>query len=904
MKRRLQRIFWVLLFLCVWTKPGDCPAGTGGGSATQNILKKNGITRFVLPNGLSVVLAENHAAPVVAFQMWVNVGSRYEREDQAGISHVFEHMLFKGTARRGVGEIAREVEAAGGNINAYTSFDQTVYHLTLASRYFDVGLDVIADAIQHSSFDPKELAREEEVILEEFKRSEDIPERVVSRRLFERAYTRHPYRRPVIGYVKTFKKLTRKQILDYFHAWYVPNNMSLIVVGDFDSGEVIPKIIRAFRDFAPKPGIQLKVPTEPEQKEIRTTVTRRESSQALIDIGYHIPGIRDPENPAWDLLGAILGQGKTSRLYRKVKRKKELVDSISSYAYTPVDPGLFMISARLDPSRIESALEAILREVEQLRSEPPTEEELNRARVNIESDFIYSRETVQGQARRLGASEADFNDPFHQEVYLRGIESATPGEIRELADRYLRPENMTVSLLLAPDQRPGLSAQELEKTLARISCKVEEGKKSAPEGETILPEKVTLANGIRLIIKENHAVPTVSVQVAFPGGGRYENENNNGIYHFIASMLDRGTTRRTAEEISTAIEEMAGSLSGFSGRNSFGADLTILSRSFSRGMDLLADVVLHPSFDPSETEKVRKDILAAIRQEDDRLFRRVANLFRKTLYTSHPYRLRLLGEKKTVSRFSPDDLRKTYDDSISPDRMVIAVVGDIRKNEVIETVQRLFGGMKKRSIPVPSIPRETAQKTIRKNVEVVNRRQAHMIIGFQGTTVTSKDRFPLDVLSNVLAGQGGRLFIDLRDKKSLAYVVTAFSQEGVDPGFFAAYIGCSPEKLDEARKEILAELRRIREEKVSGKELKRSKTNLIGTFEIGLQTNSDMASVMSLDELYGNGYDAYRHYADRIGKVTADDVLRVARKYLDLTRYSMAVVRPGTPQTGGGNQRR
>src|SRR6476661_7256721 len=192
----------------------------------------NAPLRYQLPNGLTVVLQQNHASKVVAFQAWVGVGSADEPPELAGIAHVFEHMLFKGTARRRVGQIAHEVEAAGGEINAWTSFDQTVYHLVLASRFFDTGLDILADALQNSSFDPVELERELKVVLEEVKQGEDNPARVATQALFSTAYARHPYRRPVIGYEKTVAQVTRKRLLDFFQRWYLPNNMTLVVVGD------------------------------------------------------------------------------------------------------------------------------------------------------------------------------------------------------------------------------------------------------------------------------------------------------------------------------------------------------------------------------------------------------------------------------------------------------------------------------------------------------------------------------------------------------------------------------------------------------------------------------------------------------------------------------------------------
>src|SRR3989338_6988287 len=199
----------------------------------------NGVFKTKLNNGMTVILEEDHSAKVVAFQMFVRVGSADENEKEAGIAHVFEHMLFKGTEKRKVGQIAGEVEAAGGYINAYTSYDQTVYHLAVASRYFDTGLDIISDAIQHSSFDPNELKKELEVVLEEIRMNEDNPGRTLYKNILSTAFTTHPYKRPVIGFTDTVKSFTREQILNFFKKWYAPNNMTLVIVCDFYKNQAL-----------------------------------------------------------------------------------------------------------------------------------------------------------------------------------------------------------------------------------------------------------------------------------------------------------------------------------------------------------------------------------------------------------------------------------------------------------------------------------------------------------------------------------------------------------------------------------------------------------------------------------------------------------------------------------------
>jgi zinc protease len=369
--------------------------------------------RTTLDNGLKVVLLEDRSAPVVALNVWVRTGSAEETEAEAGMAHVFEHMLFKGTERRAVGEIARTVEAAGGNINAFTSFDMTVYHITMASRDVAVGIDVLADAILNSTFDPGELDREIAVVLEEIRRGEDSPNRVLSQEMFSQAYTRHPYRDPVIGTSESVSSFSREQLLDFHRRWYVPNNLTFVAVGDFDADQVLEQIRSAFASAEARADLAHPRDPEPEQTEPRSAIVRRDFERTLIGIAYPITAFAEEDTAYVDLLATVLGGGESSPLYRNVKDRRQLVHTIGASAYTPLDRGLFFVQATLDPGMIEHALQAIGEEIDRLRNFGPSDVELERARVNLLSSEVHERETMQGQARKLGYYEALPPAPRH-----------------------------------------------------------------------------------------------------------------------------------------------------------------------------------------------------------------------------------------------------------------------------------------------------------------------------------------------------------------------------------------------------------------------------------------------------------------------------------------------------------
>ncbi|MDI7261078.1 MAG: pitrilysin family protein, partial [Thermodesulfobacteriota bacterium] len=257
----------------------------------DTVTSRDRFHQFILDNGLKVLLEENRTSPVVALQVWVKTGSADERDEEAGMCHFIEHMIFKGTEKRKVGEMAKEIESLGGSINAYTSYDQTVYHITIASRYADIALDILADAVQHSVFDPAELEKEREVILEEIRMGEDDPSRKLFRQTMSIAFQRHPYGRPIIGYEKTIKAMTRDKMLSFFRRWYTPDRIFFVAAGDFDLQEMERKARALFKEFKrPSGGLPERL-KEPEQKETRSKLTFGNFKETYLQMAVPISSV-------------------------------------------------------------------------------------------------------------------------------------------------------------------------------------------------------------------------------------------------------------------------------------------------------------------------------------------------------------------------------------------------------------------------------------------------------------------------------------------------------------------------------------------------------------------------------------------------------------------------------------
>lgn len=408
--------------------------------------------QFTTENDLKVILEENRGTPVVALQIWTKVGSADEKDEEAGMCHFIEHMIFKGTEKRKVREMAREIESLGGYINAYTSYDQTVYHITIASRYAATALNILADAVQHSTFDPLELEREREVILEEIRMGKDNPSNKLFNQTMSALFQHHPYRRPIIGFDKTIKSITRDPMVSFFKKWYTPNRMVFIAAGDFSIPEMEGRVRETFKEFKPlSEGIALRI-REPEQKEIRTVISHGNFKETYLQIAFPIPSATHEDIPGLDILSHLLAGEEASRLVQKIKLEKGLVNSISCSSFTPKDPGIFIIGATLPPENVEKASEEILKEVIRVKREGISAEELHRVKVSIESDLIYDRQTVQGEARKIGYYEVIAGDVQFEKEYMRRILLMQSEDVRGIVGKYFKPSRMVISLLLPSEK--------------------------------------------------------------------------------------------------------------------------------------------------------------------------------------------------------------------------------------------------------------------------------------------------------------------------------------------------------------------------------------------------------------------------------------------------------------------
>ena len=855
---------------------------------------ETGLTRKVLDNGLTAVIKESHRAPVVAVQVWVKAGSAYEDDAQAGITHLIEHMIFKGTKKRGPGILARTVESLGGTINAYTSYDYTVYHCVVPANHLDIALDVLDDAVFHSSFDPDELEREKKVVLEEMRMRDDRPRVMLAEDLMKISYRRYPYRRPIIGYEKTVMSFTRDDIISYMNVRYRPCNISVVVAGDVDSAQALSKIREYFgkeKRSSCKPSI---FPEEAPQTTDRYNIRRMECQEGYLAVSFSgIPGFTGEDVPALDLLSAYLSNGESSHLVSILKNRLQLVHSIHASAFTPRGPGLFEITANIDPNKTRQVLVRLFSELFSLKDAEITAKELKRARTQVLTDFIYSQETMEGEARKLGVFQTLAGDAYSEQEYLARIRQVTAGDIKKVCRKYFNPNTINVAMVTPENSQVSMDGRFLSAVIAEAASlgAGEEIGENTGSGSRV--KRFSLANGVTILAMEAGDLPTVAVRVVFPGGLRYETPENNGIFNLLARAWNKGTSLHNADAIAEITDGMGAGISGFSGQNSFGLQGRFTSESFRKGLGLMVEMILSPAFPQKEVEKLKPLILARIRQQDDFLPGVAVREFRKFLFSPNPYGMNILGTPETVIKFGSDDLMEIYKAFAVPDRAIISVVGDIDPENLRQELDTLLKSWQNESslfLPTPPEPNPlTSPRIVSIHRE---KQQEHIVLGFMGPGLASSDRFPLEVLNAILSGQGGRLFSSLRDRKSLAYSVTSFADFGIDFGSVACYIACAPEKKNEAEKGLWSEIYRVQKELPGRDEVERAKNWLAGRYQISLQTPGAKAMDMAMNELYGLGYDFSRRYPEKIEAVTAAQVQEMAKKYFISQDYVLVVVGP------------
>jgi zinc protease len=860
--------------------------GINGGLKMEKIMPKYSVNVYTLPNGMKVIVTEVPENEMVAIQFWVQTGSADETETESGIAHVLEHMAFKGSEKVPGADFAGKIEGLGGYINAFTSSDNTVYHITIHKKNFEEAIKILSDVITAPLVSPEELKKELEVILEEWRRGEDIPEVRLYKEFFLNAYKIHPYRNPTIGKPETISSFKREDVLNFMKKWYYPENSFLVIAGGINPESAFQIAKKYFGEWKREKGEKRKRVQEPQQNELKTFVVKGNFAETRLMIGFHTVNLRHPDAPVLDLISSLFTQIYSSRLNKELYLKKNLVHNIFSYSYTPYDDGIFIIGASLDAQNVEKVIKELTKEIKNF----PwiiTEEDLANAKISTIKSYLLLNQRVDSLAREIGFFTSFAGDPSAINSYIESIVKTSIQDVKRVFKKYFKIENMTAGLLLEKGSEE-ISENTIKKWIEEIWGA--EKKELIKSKETLKDEiiKVKLSNGPVVLMKKTKGTGTIDFTLYLKGGVLYEPEDKVGISNFIARTLPRGTEKFSQEELMVKLDEIGGSFSASAGSDSFVIGFSFLKGFEEEGMNLLMEILLNPSFPDEEIEKVRKQIVDDIKAREDYLPSLVRDGLQEGLYKNHPFRFNPLGTTATVQSITREDLIKFWKKMMVGENIVAGVVGDFDdefENLLIKSLAEVENGVAP-SKPLSAVLPPTKVEEVVKQVE---RKQVHIMVGFLTVPINHPDIYPLIVLDGILSGQGGRIFRELRDEKALAYALTAISFRSSEPGYIAVYLGCDPSKYGEALRGIIDILNKL-EEDLTEDEVNRAKNMLIGNYWIWLQSTSSKSDALARSEFYKLGYNGFRNYEEYIKGVTIDDVKKVIRRYITPDRYVISIV--------------
>ena len=834
------------------------------------------VERTVLPNGLTLLVKSDRSAALASVQVWVRTGSIHEGAQLgAGLSHYLEHMLFKGTQRRSGREISATVQANGGYINAYTTFDRTVYYVDLPSEHLEVAVDVLADAVLHSTLPEDEAEREKEVILREIAMTRDDPDSRLWEALFATAFREHPYRQPIIGHRDVFAASDRGALLTYYRERYVPNNMVVVIAGDVGAAEARACVERHF-GAAPRSRLApVLVPQEPLQLGPRSLHRFEKVEIVRAALAWPIPGLADPSAPVLDLLALVLGGGDSSILWQQVREKAKLVHTIDASSWNPGSSGLFCITFTCDAGKRQEAESAILRLLS-AHGAPASFKaaQLRKAYRQSVVGEINTCKTMSGQASRLGMAEVVVGDLEFSRTYFERLGKVRPADLAKALRAHLARGRIT-SISLEPQTDGPAEAKPAAASLG-----------GRPDFE-----EIRLSNGARILVQQDRRLPNLHMRLLTHGGPLSESPGRRGSSALLATLLTKDTRRRSAAAVAQRIEEVGGTFSSFSGDNTLGLAAEVLPPDAERALELIADGALAAAFRPGTLATERDAQLASLKEEQDDVVSCARRMLRGRFFGAHPFALGAQGDEKGVSATEAADLSALWKRLLVAPGAVLSVAGDFNPDRLVPKIEKFLVRVP-RGTPIGAGQAFEGPAEQGDFVEKQPREQAVVLQGFPGAVLDAPDFYVGDVADELFSGMASRLFERVRDQKGLAYFIRSGRVSCRSAAMFYFIAGTQPGKESDVLEEIALEIERVQSGDVSAEELRRCQVRLKAGHRKALQTNSARAMQAAVDVLQGRAANHWKQYDSLIDAVSVGDLAAFARLHLQKAKRTQLVVRP------------
>jgi zinc protease len=861
---------------------------------------QTGISETVFPNGLTLLVWPRPEDPVVSTQIWYRVGSRDEDRGETGLSHFLEHMLFKGTDKYAKGDIDKATQEGGGRNNASTSYDFTEYHFTFPADTWERALEIESNRMRNSAFLEDEFEAERQVVLQELKMNHDDPADVLYESVNSTAFRVNGYHHPVLGWEEEVRAVPRGAVKAFYLRHYTPDRATLVIVGGVDRERAIERVGALFGPIA-RGDVRRREISEPAWLGETRLTLHQDTEVSRVILAFRSMPVRDPDEPALDLIQQVLADGKASRLVRRLV-DGGLAADVHASNDSRRDDGLFEIVAQANPDRSLDEIEAAVREeLARLVEEGPTPAEVALARAKVLASRAFARESAERLAGALGYLSTTVGWRYYLEYPAR-IEAATPESVRAVAKRVFDPKRVVVARSVpmegeAPGEEGGGEGsagggggsggaaggghrREPEEKGAlgrRFREEPVEGSALVSRALDLRPLRVVLDNGLTVVALRRTGAPVLSASLLVKDGRL--GEALPGLDAFAGSLLEEGTKTRTGPEIAEQIGAVGGSL--WAGASS---GVRVLSKDAALGLHLLADVVRNPLFAPDAIERVRDRQQAAIEEERDTP-RRVATLaFHEKVYgEGHPLGRSAYGTEETVASIDREDLVAHHARFFTPGNAILAVVSDLEPEAAVALAKQELSAWTGAApqVTAPPIP---APRALAHHVPL-DRRQANLFLGHVGIARDDPDFAALEVFENVFgtgAGFTDRLSKNIRDERGLAYTVfgNVTGNAGRLPGTLRMFAGVDPEKAGLAVAEMRRELARALVDPPTAEEIRGAKAALRGGMVFRSETSSDLADLLLLCERFRLGFDYPRRYVEEIAAITPEQVVAAAKRRL------------------------
>jgi zinc protease len=856
-----------------------------------------------LANGLQVVAARRPGTGTAAVQVWVKVGAKDDPQGKAGFAHLFEHLMFKRTRNLPDEAIDRLTEDVGGENNAFTTPDVTVYHETIPANHLQVLLWAEAERLGNLLVTGKAFASERDVVKEEYRqgvlappygRFDDAVERL--------AWTTHPYRNTVIGNIPELDAATLADVRAFHKAHYRTDNAVLVVAGDFDDTTLDTWIDQTFgRIPVPEPRQTTPLPTDPPRSQpTRHIVNGPNIPLPAVAVNYRVPNVQSDERHALALLDSVLASGKASRLHRELVQRRQLASESSSWLDLRTDAGLLQIrtvaAQGVDPKRLESAIEDI---VADLREILVPANELARVRDRLLTDELKSRETADGIAFLLGGAMVDHRDPAWADRRWQIIAAITPEQLRETARRFLVPDNRTTVVgVRGPAPAPPQSSPSPASTRDNLTPPPPDQKppKPGPPATARTPaiRQTKLANAATVLHASRPNSGLVSIGAAIPCGSALDPKAQWGRSSLLADVLTRGSANRNAEQVAAAAEELGGTINADATRDAIRITLTVPSTRLEPATALLADIVRKPRFLSDEIKKARNEHAdnAAIALEDPGTI--AAYAITRLLFGDAPQGVLGDGLPATLKRIQRTDLAALWSKAFRPEDTVLAAAGDCTPEQWFAVAKQWFGNWTPPSQARPrlephSVPRLTRQSPVLIGIPGIGQAAVAAAV----PTIGRRDPgFPLALVANSILGGGfsARLNREVRIKRGLAY--GAFSSLAAErlPGMFVMSAQTRNGAAADVAAVMKTQLRALSTSPLESDELEKRKAALLGPLARRLETgDGTLGSLLTL-RILGLPLAELDALPRRIAGVGSKDIRAGARQLFPEERLQVVVV--------------